>query len=246
MAWVYGMMGNSLSMIFSCLNIVRKWRQLSPLLYNVCTDNLNHHLQANRCRFAWCLGKLTELCRWYGVTCTRGNCSSDSLGVMSSICWTSWHCIQHNEKGCMLVRPKQSEGQRSTRVRLENEELSFVQEFRYLRHVMTADCRDDKDIKKQFMRQNAVGNMLARKFSFAPVEAKIQLFKSYCYHIFGFALWRHSYQISIRKLTVSYSDTFNVLVTSPDTPALVWHLKWTQLIISMWCSSNLLTAWWAE
>ena len=32
---------------------------------------------------------------------------------------------------------------------------------------MTADCRDDKDIQKQFRRQNAVGNMLVRKFSFA-------------------------------------------------------------------------------
>ena len=37
---------------------------------------------------------------------------------------------------------------------------------------MTADCRDDKDINKQFMRQNALGNMLVRKFSFAPIEAK--------------------------------------------------------------------------
>ena len=44
---------------------------------------------------------------------------------------------------------------------------------------MAADCRDDKDIKKQFMRQNAVGKMLVWKFSFAPIEAKIQLFKSY-------------------------------------------------------------------
>ena len=81
----------------------------------------------------------------------------------------------------MQVRPKQSQG-RHSRVRLGNEELSFVPEFHYLGHVMTADCRD-KDIKKQFMRQNAVGNMLVRKFSFAPIEAKIQLFKSYCYLI---------------------------------------------------------------
>ena len=70
-------------------------------------------------------------------------------------------------------RPKQSQGGDSTRVKLENEELSFVQEFRYLGHVMPADCRDDEDIKKQFMRQHAVGNMLVRKFSFAPIEAKI-------------------------------------------------------------------------
>ena len=58
---------------------------------------------------------------------------------------------------CMLVRPKQSEGWYSTRVRLGNKELRFVKKFRYQGHDMTADCRDDMDIKKQFRRQNAVG-----------------------------------------------------------------------------------------
>ena len=53
--------------------------------------------------------------------------------------------------------------------------------------------------------------MLVRKFSFAPIEAKIQLFKLYCYPISGCALWRHSFQNSIRKLTVSYIDTLNRL-----------------------------------
>ena len=33
-------------------------------------------------------------------------------------------------------------------VRLGNEELSFVEEFRFLGHIMTADCRDDNDVKK--------------------------------------------------------------------------------------------------
>ena len=74
---------------------------------------------------------------------------------------------------------------------------------------------DDKDIKKQFRRQNAVGCMLVRKFSFAPIVAKIQLFKSYCYPIYRCALRRHSFQNSIRKLTVSYSDTFKRLINVP-------------------------------
>ena len=60
-----------------------------------------------------------------------------------------------------------------------------------------------------------MGNMLVGKFSFAPIEAKIQLFKSYCYPIYGCALWRHSFQNSIRKLTVSYSDTFKHLINVP-------------------------------
>ena len=80
---------------------------------------------------------------------------------------------------------------------------------------MTADCRDDKDIKKLFMRQNAVGNMLVTKFSFAPIETKIQLFKSYCFPIYGCALWRHSYQNSIRKFNVSFIDTFKSLINVP-------------------------------
>ena len=70
-------------------------------------------------------------------------------------------------------------------------------------------------LKKQFKRQNAVGYILARKFSFAPIEAKIQLFKSYCYPIYGCAHWRHAYQNSIRKLTVSFSDTFKRLFNVP-------------------------------
>ena len=80
----------------------------------------------------------------------------------------------------MLVRRKQSQGQWSTRVRLGDEELSFVDEFRYLGRTMSVDFQDDKDIEKKFKRQNAVGDLLVRKFSFAPTIAQNQLFKSYC------------------------------------------------------------------
>ena len=49
----------------------------------------------------------------------------------------------------MLVRPKQSQGRYSTKSQARKEELSFVQEFRYLGYIMTADYRDDEDIGKQ-------------------------------------------------------------------------------------------------
>ena len=76
----------------------------------------------------------------------------DTLGGMSA--YAGPHDIVYNttKTVCMLVRPKQSQGRFLTRVRLGNEELNFVEEFRYLGHVMTADCRDDKDIKKQFRK----------------------------------------------------------------------------------------------
>ena len=108
---------------------------------------------------------------------------------------------------CMLVRPTQHEsGSEMRNLALSR---SFVTQ---LGHVIAVDCGDDKDIGKQFRRQNAVGNMLVRKFSLAPILAKLQFFKSYCYLISECALWRHSYQNSIRILTVSYRDTFKRLI----------------------------------
>ena len=90
---------------------------------------------------------------------------------------------------------------------------------------MTADCRDDKDIEKQHRRQNEVGSMLVRKLSFAPAEGKIQLFKSYCYPIYGFALWRHYF---VTKLTVSYSDTFTLHCVFSDLPHAATRVRHTR------------------
>ena len=42
-------------------------------------------------------------------------------------------------------------------VRPGNEELSFVEEFCYLGHIMTADCRD-KDIKKTIQEAKCGGH----------------------------------------------------------------------------------------
>ena len=139
--------------------------QLSPLLYNVYTDDLNHQLQA--IGVGWYVGGA-----WVNSLSYVGDMvllapTVTALQTLLEVCcaYAGPHDIVYNTSKtvCMLVRPKQSQGQFSRRVRLGNEDLSFVEEFRYLGHIMTADCRDDKDIKKQFRRQNAVGNILVRK-----------------------------------------------------------------------------------
>ena len=127
-------------------------------------------------------------------------------------------------------------------VRLGNEELCIVEEFRYLGHIMTVDCRDDKDIIKQFRRQNAVGNILVRKVSFAPVETKINcsshIVTPFMNVLFGVI---HSRTLLENLLSVIATHS-SILLTSPGTPARLWHLQRTQLTISMRCSPNLPTA----
>ena len=132
----------------------------------------------------------------------------------------------------MLVRPKQSQGRYSIRARLGNEELRFLEEFRYLDKLRLQAVEMIRILKKQIRRQNVVDNMLVKKFSFAHIEAKIQLFKLYCYPIYGCVLWRHSFQNSIRKLTDSYSDTFNRLINVPryTSSSLVFAMNTTDHI----------------
>ena len=125
-----------LSMTFLCANGISQGGQLSPLLYNVYTNNLNHHLQAT------------------GAGCYVGGAWVNSLSYADMICmvllaptvtalqtllevrrvYAGPHDIIYNttKTVCMLVRPKQSQGLFSTRVRFGNEELCFVEEFRYL------------------------------------------------------------------------------------------------------------------
>ena len=114
---------------------------MSPLLCNVYIDDLNHHLQAT------------------GVGCYVGGVWVNSLSyaddmvllapnvtalqTLLEVCraYAGPHDIVYNttKTVCMLVRPNQSQGQYSTRVKLGNEELCFVQEFRYLGQCH--DCR---------------------------------------------------------------------------------------------------------
>ena len=115
---------------------------------------------------------------------------------------------------CMLARPKQLQGRFSTRVRLGNEELSFVEEFRYLGHIMTAYLEMMRILK------NNLGGKLQLAMCWSE-NSHLHLLtqKSNCSsHIvtkFMDVLFGHSFQNSVRKLTVSYSDTFKRHINVP-------------------------------
>ena len=83
--------GNSLSMPFRCPNGIRQGRLLSPLLYNVYTDDLNHHLKATGVGRdvggAW-VNSLSYADDMVLLAPTV-TCSSETHGGMSHICWTS-------------------------------------------------------------------------------------------------------------------------------------------------------------
>ena len=98
----------------------------------------------------------------------------------------------------------------------------YIVEFRYLGHVITAYCRDDKDIERQFKRKKAVGNMLVNKFSVAPMEENCNCSSHIVTQFMdvSFASLIHTRTLleSLLSVIVTHSS---VLLMSPDTPARV-------------------------
>ena len=123
--------GNSLSITFHCANGIRQGGQLSPLLYNVYTNDLNHHLQATAVGCYVGGSRVNSLSYADDMVLLAPKVTAIQTLLEACRAYAGPHDIVYNttKTVCMLVRPKQSQGQFSTRVRLGNEELSFVRNF---------------------------------------------------------------------------------------------------------------------
>ena len=119
--------------------------------------------------------------------------SAEGLQRLIDTCtdYARLHDVVYNETKtqCMSVLPRSLRGVGNPTIILENHQLEFVNEFPYLGHIITNDRKDNVDIEHRRRKLCAVGNMIARRFAFCNVETKLQLFKSFCYSIYGCSLW---------------------------------------------------------
>ena len=120
-----------------------------------------------------------------------------------------------------------SSGRSNHRVGTQQESGSEMRNLALSRSFVTRTCRDDKDIKKQFRRQNAIGNAVGKSGS-SYLHLLRQ--KSNCSNhiitpfidvLFGVIHSRILLE-SLLSVMVTHSS---VILASPDTPARVWHLR---------------------
>ena len=83
---------------------------------------------------------------------------------------------------------------------ISNEQLSFVNEFKYLGHIINNRQLDDADIYREQRNVFYHCNMLARRFYSCSVAVKLRLFKSFCLCFYDVALWNNFTAICCRAL----------------------------------------------
>ena len=137
----------------------------------------------------------------------------------------SWRALQHllkiledgasdidmvcnvNKTVCMIFHPKDKRKIVSSVfpcLRLNNVELKYVDEFKYLGYVISNDERDDKDVLREVRALFSRANILARRFGLCSVAVKTILFKSFCMCLYGMVLWKYFSAGAINRLRSCY------------------------------------------
>ena len=208
--------GNTLSRSFGSANGLRQGGILSPHLFNVYTDDLNHQLNA-----------LPIGCLVNGL-CINNLCYADdmvlispsAMGLQSLIncCYNyaEMHDIIYNETKTQCMRINSGPYDfRVPSITLGEHQLEFVTEFPYLGHIITNDQRDNLDIEHRRRKLCALGNMITRQYAFCNRDTKLSLFRSFCYNVYGSHLWTSFTQEQFRRLKVTHNDILRRLTYTP-------------------------------
>jgi len=94
---------------------------------------------------------------------------------------------------------------------LSGQRLQFINDFKYLGHIVNNDCTDDYDIKREIRNLYARANILNRRFSRCSVAVKLMLFKSYCMCLYDAALWTAFNAGTLDRLKACYNKCIKIL-----------------------------------
>ena len=81
--------------------------------------------------------------------------------------------------------------------------MIYVNEFKYLGQFITNNCKDDVDILKEVRNLYSRGNTIVRKFHYCTLDVKCSLFQTYCYSLYGGALWESFNNYNMKRLLIN-------------------------------------------
>ena len=209
--------GNSFSHEFAVTNGVRQGGIMSPLLYNVYTDDLNRKL--SQMNVGCSINGMRVNCLSYADDMVLISPSASGLQNLIDTCckYATEHDILYNAKKsvCMIVYPKSRKIYKKAEILLEDRTLTYVNNVSYLGHVISSSLSDVDDIKRQYRSLCIRANSLSRRFSICSLDVKYQLFQSYCISMYCATLWSNYTVKSMQSLRVCYNNALRMLLGKP-------------------------------
>ena len=98
---------------------------------------------------------------------------------------------------------------------LQQAELKFTEEYKYLGMLINSKLSDDNEMRKRMRGIYATGNMIIRNFGKCTTPCKINLFKTYCSNVYACALYANYRVATYAKLKIAHNDIFRSLLNVP-------------------------------
>ena len=93
-------------------------------------------------------------------------------------------------------------------VYLGQKKLKWVEEKDYLGVTLCKDAKDNTDIERQIKAIYRQGNSIIRRFYMCTDDVKVQLFITFCYSMYGIALWFDFSFSKLNSVGVAYNNIF--------------------------------------
>jgi len=100
-------------------------------------------------------------------------------------------------------------------ITLDGHPLKYVNEVRYLGHIITDKLKDDADIVRELRKSYTRINILARRFSRCSTLVKLRLFRGHFLCFYGVALWKNYTKGSLNKFRSCYHKCVKIFFGYP-------------------------------
>jgi hypothetical protein len=196
---------------------VRQGGLTSPRLFNLYVNALIEELSGTR------VG-----CHIDGVCLNNISYADDMVLLSASVCgmrrllgicegYARSHGLIYNARKseCLVFRSGGKGPSEIPPIALNGHSLNWVDQFKYLGHVVTSDLKDDMDIERERRALSVRANMVARRFARCTAKVKITLFKAFCTTFYTSSLWVSYTQKQYSAFRVQYNNAFRVLLGLP-------------------------------
>ena len=217
---------NSTSDSFSVTNGVRQGGNLSPLLFNVYIDDLLRSLQMMHVGCHVRNSPVNVIAYADDIVLLSPSRAGLEKLVQKCESFALTRDIAFNVKKtvCMIFNPQRPysfthlTSSQPPIVTLCGNKLKWVNQFKYLGHVIDCNLGDSGDMRRIKRALYYSVNMLCALLGNANRETLMKLFRSYCTNFYGCELWDTSKEKKcFRELCVAYHSCVKKLVRVPKS-----------------------------
>ena len=200
---------------FMVTNGVKQGGIFSPMLFNVCMDDLS--IKLNQSGIGGVIGGylINHLC--YADDLCLISLSSAGMQKLLDLCSTyaTEHLLTYSgsKSHSLCFKPKHIKLYASC-FYLNKLEIPKVDQCKYL-SIMISIKNSDIDMKRQMRKFYTNINILSRKFSRCSPDVKCTLLKSFCSNMYCSTMWYNCTVTAMRRLRIAYNNSLRRLLGIP-------------------------------